>query len=136
MEYSFFSFGHSNITAKHKNTIEFTKDKDLTLKGDCIIGVNSDFDLKKIKELIKNSKKIRILIKVDDLTEEITCKTNPDFDDNEEIVIRKSDFVSKRTLGIKADKACSDLNKEFIKKLAEKDKKIEIKLNNIKKINH
>ena len=66
MEYSFFSFGHPNITAKHKTTLEFTKDKELSLRGDCIIGVNSTFELKEIKKMIKSGKKIKILIKVDD----------------------------------------------------------------------
>jgi hypothetical protein len=126
MGYSFFSFGHPNITAKHKNTIEFTKDKELSLKGDCIIGVNSDFDLKEIKKLIKNSKRMKIEIKVDDIYEEINCELNPGFDDDKEIVIRKGEFVSKRTLGIKADKVCADLNQELIKKLSNKDHKIEI----------
>ena len=52
MRYSFTCYGHENITAKHKTTLEFTKDKDLSLKGDCIVGVNADFDINKIKELI------------------------------------------------------------------------------------
>ena len=49
---SFFCFGHKNILAKHRNTLEFTKDKDLTLNGDCIVGVNANFDLKEINHLI------------------------------------------------------------------------------------
>ena len=36
--------GHENIRGVHKTTFEFTKEKELTLKGDCIIGVNADFD--------------------------------------------------------------------------------------------
>ena len=128
MEYSFFSFGHPNITAKHKNTIEFTKDKELSLKGDCIIGVNSDFDLKEIKKLIKDSKRIKIVIKVEGISEEINCEVNPGFDDDKEIVIRKGEFVSKRTLGIRADKACSDFSEEFINKLNQEGRKIEVTL--------
>ncbi len=131
MEYSFFSFGHPNITAKHKNTLEFTKDKDLTLKGDCIIGVNSKFELKKIKDLIKNGSKIKIIIKIDDVMEEIYAELNRNFDDEDEIVMRKSNFISKRTLAIRADKACSDLDRGLIRKLSEKDKKIEITIHNI-----
>jgi len=118
MGYSFAAHGHPNITAKHKNTIEFTKDKNVTLNGDCIIGINSDFNLKEIKELIKNNNKLKIIIKVDGIIEEINCQVNPDFDDETEIVIRKSGFVSKRTLGIKADKACSDLKRDFVRILS------------------
>lgn len=126
MEYSFFSFGHSNITAKHKNTIEFTKDKDLTLKGDCIIGVNSDFDVKEIKKLIKDSKKIKILIKVEGVSEELNCEVNPCFDGDKEIVLRKGDFVSKRTLGIKTDRVCADLDRGLVKRLSNPTTRIEV----------
>lgn len=68
MKYSFFAYGHPNITAKHKTTFEFTKDSELTLAGDCIIGVKADFLLSDIKKFISKlkSKKIRIEISVED----------------------------------------------------------------------
>ena len=50
--------GHSNVQSLHSRTIEITKDKELTLRGDCIIGVNANKSCKdlsdKIKEKIKN----------------------------------------------------------------------------------
>ena len=54
MKYSFHAFGHKNLLGTHKNTLEFTKDKNLTLKGDCIVGVNADFDAGELKNFIKN----------------------------------------------------------------------------------
>lgn len=42
--------GHENILSTHKNTFEFTKDKHLTKSGTCIVGVNADFELEKIKK--------------------------------------------------------------------------------------
>ena len=42
--------GHENILSLHKKTIEITKDSQLTVNGDCIIGVGSNLaciDLKK-----------------------------------------------------------------------------------------
>jgi hypothetical protein len=35
-------YGHKNIQATHKTTLEFTKDKHLSKKGDCIIAVAAD----------------------------------------------------------------------------------------------
>ncbi len=128
MSYSFSAYGHENITSKHKTTLEFTKDKELTEKGDCIIGVKADFDLKSIKEFIKNNRKLKIIIKAGDSSEEIMCEINPDFDDNKEIVIRKSDFISKRTLGINANKAAIDLSKELIKLMKNPNQKLIISL--------
>ena len=68
-------------------------------------------------ELVKQCSKIKVIITVDDLKEEITAEINKDFDDKREIVIRKTDFVSKRTLGIKADKAAIDVNRDLVDKL-------------------
>src|SRR3989338_1936795 len=65
MKYSFTCCGHENVTARHKTTLEFTKDNELSLKGDCIVGVKADFSLKGIKSFIKslgNNRKITITI--------------------------------------------------------------------------
>ena len=62
MEYSFTCYGHENIKAKHKTTLEFTKDTEMGLKGDCIVGVNADFSLDKLKKLTKLFKGFNLII--------------------------------------------------------------------------
>ena len=128
MQYKFHAFGHPNILATHKTTLEFTKDNEVSLNGDCIIGVNADFDLKKLKEFVKGKKKLRMAIKAGAAEDHVEFELNPDFDDEKEIVIRKGDFISKRTLGIRADKACVDLKKELIAKLTNSQQEINIRL--------
>lgn len=120
----FCAYGHPNISATHKTTIEFTRDKEVSKEGNCIVGVNSDFSLFSLKKFINKKislkdKKIKIIIKVDGLEEEVNAELNPDFDDDREMVIRKSDFISKRTFAVKADKGASDLK---IKLKSKKDK--------------
>ncbi len=107
-------YGHENVLATHPTTLEFTKDKELTLKGNCIVGVGADF---KVNNKIINSKKIKITIECDGIIEEITSAVNPDFDDDKEIVVRLSEFNSKRTLGINADKASVHIDRRIIDKL-------------------
>ena len=126
--YSFTAYGHKNVLATHKTTAEFTKDKELSLKGNCILGVNADFDLEKIKNLIKDSKRIRIVITVGDVSDEITAEVNPDFDDDREIVIRMGGFKSKRTLGIGADKGAAHVKRGLVDKLKNPVQKIDITL--------
>jgi len=109
--------GHKNVLGTHKNTIEFTKEYDLTLNGDCILGVKADFDLDELKTLVKKYSKIKIIITVEDLIEEITADINKEFSDEHEIVIRKSNFLSDRTLGINASKAVLDLDRKLVDKL-------------------
>jgi len=132
MQYKFHAFGHPNILATHKTTLEFTKDNEVSLNGDCIIGVRADFDLRKIKEFVKKSsnKKIAItieaLIKGKRIKETVIVEINSKFDSDGELVIRKSDFASERTFGIRANKAAFELNTDLIEFLKGKGNKISI----------
>lgn len=133
MIYKFHAFGHPNILGTHKTTLEFTKDKELTRNGNCIIGVDADFDLNELKEFIKKSKlKIIITIETPDQKNKETIKAelNPSFNHNSELVIRKTDFLSDRTLATKANKAAFEINKELIRFLKEKKNKIVVLIQN------
>ena len=136
MEYSFNCYGHENITARHKTTLEFTKDRDLSLKGDCIIGVKADFSLLQLKNFIKSidNNKITIIIETmnninknnNKIIEKINAEINPGFNSDKDIVIRKSDFRDERTLAVKADKAAFELSRELIKNIIGNKQKISI----------
>ena len=121
MSYTFHCYGHPNILGVHKNTLEFTKDDHLTLQGDCIIGVKADFDLLKLKKFISGREEIAVKIEVDGSAEEVNCRINHDFNSASEIVIRKSEFNSRRTLGVRAEKACIDLNRKMIERMKDPD---------------
>ena len=150
MIYKFKAYGHPNITAKHKTTLEFTKDKELSLRGDCIIGVRADFNLQLIKNFISQLKKnkIKIIIELEKpplkktikknsllknknnqkIKEEIKAEVNPDFNSDKEMVIRKSDFVDERTFVVRSDKGAFELRREFIEHLKKEDCFVEIVL--------
>ena len=120
MNYKLIAYGHSNILATHKTTLEFTKDKEISKRGNCIVGANADFELSKIKEFIKNSKNNKILItietisKITKIKETILAEINPSFNSDEELVIRKTDFLSDRTFAINADKSAFELDRGLI----------------------
>lgn len=133
MKYSFACYGHENITARHKTTLEFTKSNELSLKGDCIIGIKADFSIKEIKKFIEslgNNKKIIITIGILDnkIIERINAEVNPDFNSGMEMVIRKSDFIDERTFAIKADKSACDLSRELIKHITSNNQKVIVSL--------
>ncbi len=125
MSVRFKAYGHENIRATHNRTIEFTKHKELSVKGDCIVGVNSDFSSEEIKKLLKFDK-LKIVMMVDGLSEEMECIVNKDFCDEEEIVLRIGEFVSDRTLGVRCDKACSDIDREIVEKMKTSGKEMEV----------
>lgn len=128
---SFKAFGHKNISATHKNTIEFTKEKELTPKGDCILGVNADFDLAKIKKFIKGKEKLKCRISVDNVEDEFEFIPNKNFNDKKEMVFRLGEFKSGRTLGIRAEKAAKHIKRELVEKMKTPGKKMKIILSSL-----
>ena len=130
-----FGYGHENIQATHKTTLEFTKDPHLTKKGDCIIAVAADKALADLsaefkENLRKPHSKLSVLIEVDDVTEQVNAYGSPRLILNHptDMVIRKSDYVCNRTLAIHADKAAQDLPREFVEKLKNPKQKVKITL--------
>ncbi|VVB81122.1 Uncharacterised protein [uncultured archaeon] len=113
----FRAWGHPNIKATQKNTLEFTKEDYVTPEGDCIVGVNADFDTAKLREFVKKHKHVKITIRTGGLQEVILAKTNPSFNDEKEIVIRLGEYESERTFAVRADKAAKHLSRELVKAL-------------------
>ena len=136
MQYKFNAYGHPNILAMHKTTSEFTKDNELSLKGDCIVGIRADFELKEIEKFIKKSKNKKISITIKTISKNkkikdmILAELNPNFCDDKELVIRKTDFISERTFATKANKAAFGLNRDLIRFLNDKKNKISVILEN------
>lgn len=134
MEYRFTAYGHPNIRATHKTTLEFTKDSDLTVEGDCIVGVKADFDPLKLREFVKScgESKMRMMIFVQvgkkKFEETIEARPNTLFNDAHEVVVRKTDFRSGRTLAMHADKAAFELDRVLVESLRNSGQKIEIVL--------
>ena len=113
--------GHENIRSTHKKTIEITKDSELSLKGDCIIGVNAScscFDLpSSLKEKLQDPKsKVKFSIKVAEHEFIVKGRGCEDLilTHTEDIVIRKSNFICPRTLAIKCDKASDLFPREMV----------------------
>lgn len=115
--------GHWNILGTHKNTLEFTKDANLTKKGDCIVAVLADYDLNEAKML---AGRVKITLTCEGKQEMLTAEINPSFSDSHEMVIRKSSFVCKRTFAINADKAAIDLSRDFVELLKNPEVKVEV----------
>ena len=105
MKYTFTARGHRNILANHKSTLEFTKDAQMSLDGDCIVGLSADFDPAELKRLAKQNEELRMRILVGGMVEEIEFKTNKQFSSDRELVLRFSEFNTDRTFGVRADKS-------------------------------
>ena len=117
--------GHENVLSLHKSTFEITKDKDLSLAGDCIIGLDIDKSMedfpKRFKEKLANDDtKVIVELRTPNASDTIEGYGHHDLTLSHptDIVCRKSTFVCSRTLMIKSNKAAIDLNRDLIKDLA------------------
>lgn len=117
--------GHENVLSLHKSTFEITKDKDLSLSGDCIIGLDIDKSMEDFPEefkekLANDDTKVIVELKTPNASDTIEGYGHHDLTLSHptDIVCRKSNFVCSRTLMIKSNKAAIDLNRDLIKDLA------------------
>ena len=121
-------YGHPMVRSRHRNTIEVTRDPNLTISGDCIIGVRAD------KGLSDLSKDVRDSIRADGSELLITIEVPPEsfvvrasgssllsLEDSHEMVLRKTEFISPRTLAIRADAAAKDIPRRIVENLRSPD---------------
>ena len=127
--------GHENIEATHPTTLEITKEKRLSRRGDCIIAVGADKSLADLSDEFKErlrrpNAKLTLTIEVNGITEQINAHGSPDLilAHPSDMVVRKSSYVDDRTLAVNADKAARDLSRELVEKLQNSKQKARITL--------
>jgi hypothetical protein len=129
------AFGHENMQASHKTTLEITKEPNLSRTGNCVIAVSADKALADLSPMFKkimrsNEAKLTVLIETGMDVELVQASGNSRLvlTHPADIVIRKSDYVCSRTLAINADKAACDLPKHIVDKLKNPEQKVKITL--------
>jgi len=117
-------FGHENIRSNHPRTIEITKESELSLRGDCIVGVRAQYSCSDLpddlKRKIQDPKSvIEMSIRVEDQEFMVVGKGDNalTLTHKEDIVVRKSNFVCPRTLAVNCDKASDFIPRDMIKLL-------------------
>lgn len=131
MKIAFTARGHPNITATHRNTFEFTKDSEVTEAGDCIVGVEANFDSVVLKEFVSEVDRGVVVITVDEFSERIEFEVNHNFCDDNEMVFRRGEFASERTIGLRADRVCMDFGDSFRERLKDPDANILVEIESL-----
>ena len=128
---TFEAWGHPNIRSTHRTTLMVTREKGLTLRGDCIVAVKAGKGLKgldpRLKELIRcEDAKVTLTIEARDSSFIVTGRGHPrlSLNDPVDMVIRKSGYICDRTLMIGADKAACDIPSNFATLLQKGDQRI------------
>ncbi|MFW9828871.1 MAG: DUF371 domain-containing protein [Candidatus Thorarchaeota archaeon] len=118
-----YAFGHKNIIATHKTTIEITKDKSLTKRGNCIVGINATkacFDLNStLKKEINANKKIKITLKVENIQDSFHGFGSKELKllNKHDLVFRTSNYICNRTVLINCTKSSNEINRKLVEKL-------------------
>jgi uncharacterized protein len=126
------AYGHKNILCNHNSTIEITKDKYLTKNGNCIVGIKASKSCRdlnqNIKRAIKKGKRFKIIIKLGKLKDSFYGygSSNLKLKDPIDMVFRKSNYVSDRTVLINCTKAAIDLDRNLVNKLKTPNIKFDI----------
>jgi uncharacterized protein len=123
-------YGHPNIRSLHLRAIEVTKNPNLTLRGDCIIGVRASKACKDLNPslqrlLKKEDSVVRLSIITGNLFYRLNAFGNSRIMllDAQDIVIRKTNFVCSRTLCVNSDKASLDIPREIIRSLQDPERR-------------
>jgi len=120
--------GHPMVLALHPTTIEITTESYLTRRGDCIVGVGAEKGCSGLgaemkQALASSSARVSIRIVVDDQSFRLSGWGDPrlTLTHPHDIVIRKSDYISDRTLAVKTNAAAKDIPRGMVKTLRNPD---------------
>jgi len=116
--------GHPMVRSLHPTTIEITTVDHLTERGDCIIGVCASKGCAQLDPWVKEGlrrtgSKVTARFVVGSFRFEVRAVGDPRLllSHPHDIVIRRSEFASERTLAVRADKASKDIPREMVRLL-------------------
>ncbi|MFP4118351.1 MAG: DUF371 domain-containing protein [Candidatus Woesearchaeota archaeon] len=121
--------GHKNVLSEHKSTLEFITSDSLTRRGDCILGVNADNTFSGVMAL---KGKCKITIRYGALVDSFSAYINPDFNTEDQMVIRRSRFLDERTAMILSNRASIDIDRRIVNALKNPQKNAEVTIEQVK----
>jgi len=135
MNFTFYACGHPAVLSTHPTTLELTKEAALTKNGNCIVAVGSSAGLRDLPQAMKNalsseSCTARLTLMIGDhrFSLEGHGAKRLTFSHPTDMVVRKSGFVSDRTLMVHADRAAADLPRSLVELLQDPVRKILVEL--------
>jgi uncharacterized protein len=135
MDFRFEARGHAAVLSTHATTLEITRERDLTDRGNCVVAVGSSIGLKDLPTAVKralanNNCKARLTFEIGDqrFSVEGQGDTGLTFSHPTDFVIRKSGFVSDRTLMVHANRSAADIPRPFVRLLQDPAQKVLVRL--------
>lgn len=118
--------GHPNVRARHRTTLEITRDDYLTPRGDCIVGIMADKATMQLNPEVKGALKtpgsrVQVVLETPGARDRVEAWGDPrlSLSDARRLIVRRSSYVEPATLAIRADKAAAHLDRSLVSELRE-----------------
>lgn len=134
----FHAYGHPAILSTHPSTLEITTSRELTRRGDCVVAVKSSGAVRNLSEGLKralssSSGRGRLELRVGPYEFTVEGRGDPrlTFLHETDLVVRKSAFISDRTLMIHADKSSMDIPRDMVRMLQDPKNSVTVEISAI-----
>ena len=131
----FHACGHPAILSTHPRTLEITTSHELTRRGDCVVAVKSSSAVRNLPEDLKrvlssSRGRGRLALRVGPFEFTVEGRGDPrlTFLHDTDLVVRKSAFISDRTLMIHADKSSIDIPRDMVRLLQDANNKVTVEI--------
>lgn len=131
----FLAYGHPAILSTHLTTLEITTSSELTHRGDCVVAVKSSGAVRNLPEDLKrvlssSTGRGRLALRVGpfEFTVEGIGDPRLTFLHDTDLVVRKSGFISDRTLMIHANKSSIDMPREMVRLLQDPNNRVTVEI--------
>ena len=131
----FHAYGHPAILSTHPSTLEITTTHELTRRGDCVVAVKSSGAVRNLPEDLKrvlssSRGRARLALRVGPFEFTLEGRGDPrlTFSHDTDLVVRKSAFISDRTLMIHADKSSIDIPRDMVRLLQDANNSVTVEI--------
>ncbi len=138
MGFVFHAYGHPAVRSTHPTTLEITAEEHVTRSGDCIIAVKASKgladlpgEMKKVLSTPEGVARMTLVAGSHRFTVEGRGAMGLSHSHPTDIVVRKSGFVSERTLMVKADKAAADIPRGMVQLLRDPARRITVEISTL-----
>ena len=117
--------GHPAIRATHGKTLELTRDRDITERATCVVGVAAELPE---DELAALHGRVTLTLSVGAESVEIRGRLNPAFRPGDPLVVRRAPDVTRNAVIVDADTAASDVPRSFVSAAASGSARIAVSM--------
>src|SRR5207244_9077640 len=134
----FHAYGHPAILSTHPTTLEITTSYELTHRGDCVVAVKSSsavrglpVGLKRVLSSSSGRGRLRLGVGGFEFMVEGRGDHRLTFSHKTDLVVRKSGFLSDRTLMIHTDNSSMDCPRDMVRLLKNQTESVRVEISAI-----